>query len=81
MNLDEKLSRVVARRDELGDILAGQVRVEAREFARMSKEYAELTPVVTAIQKLHRLREEIAGLDAILGDAAADAEMKALAED
>lgn len=81
MNLDEKLSRVVARRDELGDILAGQGKVDAREFARMSKEYADLTPVVTAIHKLQRLREEIAGLDGIVADAAADPEMKSLAED
>jgi peptide chain release factor 1 len=81
VNLDEKLARVVARQDELGAILAGQGKVDAREFARMSKEYAELTPVVTAIQKLRRLREEITGLDAILADPAADAEMKALAED
>lgn len=81
MDLDEKLSRVVARQDELGDILAGQGKVDAREFARMSKEYADLTPVVTAIHKLRRLQAEIAGLDGILSDASADPEMKSLAED
>ena len=81
MDLDEKLSRVVARQDELGDILAGQGKVDAREFARMSKEYADLTPVVTAIHKLRKLQAEIAGLDGILSDQSADPEMKSLAED
>jgi peptide chain release factor 1 len=81
VNLDEKLHRVVARQDELGATLAGQNRVDAREFARMSREYAELTPVVTAIQKLRRLREEIAGLEGMIADPQGDADMKALAED
>ena len=80
MNFDDNLARVVARQDELGASLAAG-KLDARDFQRMSKEYAELTPVVTAIQKLHRLREEIAGLDAILADPLADDEMKALAED
>jgi len=80
LNFDEKLHRVVARQDELGAMLSGG-KVEAKDFARFSKEYADLGPVVAAIQSLQKARAELADLDAILTDPAADQEMKTLAED
>ncbi|HEY4136269.1 MAG TPA: peptide chain release factor 1 [Alphaproteobacteria bacterium] len=80
MNFDEKLHRVVARQDELGAMLsAGQV--EAKDFARLSKEYADLGPIVASIHTLQKARAELADLDAILTDPVADQEMKSLAED
>ncbi|MFN4283260.1 MAG: peptide chain release factor 1 [Alphaproteobacteria bacterium] len=80
MNFDEKLHRVVARQDELGAMLSAG-KVEAKDFARLSKEFADLGPVVAAIQALQKARAELADLDAILTDPAADQEMKTLAED
>jgi peptide chain release factor 1 len=68
-------NRVAARHDELRDALAGG-QVEAHAFAKMSKEYSELTPIAEAIAELRKARDERRDLDAML----ADPEMKDLAE-
>jgi peptide chain release factor 1 len=68
-------NRVAARHDELRDALAGG-QVEPHAFARMSKEYSELTPIAEAIAELYKARAERHDLAAML----ADPEMKDLAE-
>jgi peptide chain release factor 1 len=68
-------NRVAARHDELRDALAGG-QVEAQAFAKMSKEYSELTPIAEAIAELRKARAERQDLTAML----ADPEMKDLAE-
>src|SRR3954452_4149008 len=68
-------NRVAARHDELRDALAGG-QVEPHAFARMSKEYSELTPIAEAIAELRKARAERQDLTAML----ADPEMKDLAE-
>jgi peptide chain release factor 1 len=68
-------NRVAARHDELRDALAGG-QVEAHAFAKMSKEYSELTPIAEAIAELRKARAERQDLTAML----ADPEMKDLAE-
>jgi peptide chain release factor 1 len=68
-------NRVAARHDELRDALAGG-QVEAHAFAKMSKEYSELTPIAEAIAELRKARDERRDLEAML----ADLEMKDLAE-
>ena len=80
MSLEEKLDRVVARHEELGHLLATSGSAGAAEFARLSREYAELRPVVEGVRELRRAEAELADLDALSEDAAADAEMRALAE-
>ncbi|MBY0431581.1 MAG: peptide chain release factor 1 [Rhodospirillales bacterium] len=80
MNLDHKLHRVLARYDELRASLAGNL-VDAQSFQKMSKELAELDPVVEAIQKLRQARAELADAEAMRDDPEADPEMKALAEE
>mgnify|MGYP001809652280 CR=1 FL=1 len=80
MSLEDKYRRVLARHDELRDALAAGT-ADSSSFARLSKEYADLTPVAEAIAALNRVRDERAGLDALLADPDADAEMRALTED
>src|SRR5258708_6155930 len=79
MSLDAKLDKVVARHEELASALAAE-RVDAGSFARMSKEYAELTPIADEIKRLRHVRSEIAGLDEIIVDQSTEAEMRSLAE-
>jgi peptide chain release factor 1 len=79
MSLDQKLDRLVARHEELSHQLASE-RIDPSSFARMSKEYAELTPIADEIKRLRQLRTEIEGLDEIIADQSTDAEMKSLAE-
>jgi peptide chain release factor 1 len=78
VSLEEKLARVVARRDELAHLMAAHAG--ARDFARLAKEYADLGPVVEAIGLLGKARSEVAGLKALMEDSGVDAEMRKLAE-
>ena len=81
MSLDEKLQRVTARYDELSALLARADALPPPEFARISKEYADLSPVVAAIDQLHRARTEAVDLETLLADSAIDPEMRELARD
>ena len=54
MNLEEKLRRVTDRFDELGGLMARADALPPTEFARLSKEYSELSLVAEAIGQLRR---------------------------
>ena len=79
MKFEEKLTRLVARHDELATSMSGQRTGDADGFVRMSKEYAELTPVVECIEALRKITEEIDGLESILAEKDGDPEMRELA--
>src|SRR5690348_11827422 len=81
MSLDHRLARVVKRHAELGAQMASEGRKEAQEIARLSREYAELTPTVERILALQRAQQELADLGELVKDAGGDAEMRALAEE
>jgi len=76
MSLDEKLSRVVARHEELGALLSGQ-DLDPGDIPRLSKELSDLTPVVEAIGALRAGRAELADAEAMLDDP----DMRDLAEE
>ena len=80
MSLDEKLAQLVARHHELGAAMSKQGKVGAEDYVRMAKEYAELAPVVEAVEALRQASAELADVDALVADEQ-DAEMRALAED
>ena len=79
MSLDDKLDRVVARHEQLSDMLASTDGSDPQEFVKLSKEYSELNGVVETIRELQGVREEISGLNEILEDGESDDEMKELA--
>ncbi len=81
MNLDEKLDLVVVRRRELGEAMTDAAALDPQELVRLSKEYADLTPVVESIEKLRRVKEEIGELIGLIGEEDGDADIRALAED
>jgi peptide chain release factor 1 len=81
VSLDQKLERVLARHELLGAALASEQRPDAQEFVRMSKEYAELAPLVEAIGAYRDACKEIADLEAMRDDPATDGDMRALAEE
>ncbi len=62
---------------------AGMARpgLSAEEFVKLSKEYAELEPVVNAARALSGLNSEIADLEALLSSGEADADMRTLAQE
>ena len=80
MILEEKLSRVVARYEELVRAMADEAAADPQSYAHLSKEYAELGPVVARIKSLQEAQSELTGLDDILADPNSDREMMELAE-
>ncbi|HYN37807.1 MAG TPA: PCRF domain-containing protein, partial [Rhodospirillales bacterium] len=81
MSLDDKLHRVINRFEELSGLLARAESLPPAEFARFSKEYSELSPVVEAIAQLQRAKAEAAEMEQLIGDGTTDAEMRELARD
>lgn len=81
MSLEDKLERVVARRDELNALVADHPDPGSDDYTAKLKEFAELTPVVEQVEELKRVRQEMADVEALIGDPEADAEMRALAEE
>ena len=78
MSFDHKLDRVVARHEELRHAMAAP-DLDARQFAKLSKEYADLGPIVEAVGNLRKLKTELDGLKAMMAEGG-DPDMRALAE-
>jgi peptide chain release factor 1 len=78
MNLDTQLDKVLYRYDELREKLA---TADGSSFAKLSKEFSELEPVVQALEIFRKAREEMTDAAVMLQDASADADMRALAEE
>jgi len=72
----ERLSQIAHRFAELEARMASGT-LEGEAFVRASRDYAELEPVARAAAEVAAMREEIAGLEAML----ADPEMRAMAEE
>ena len=81
MSLEKNLDRVLARHQELQDLMASAEPPSPEEFARLSKEFSDLTPVVEAISELRRAQDETADLASLIAEPEIDAEMKDMAEE
>jgi peptide chain release factor 1 len=77
MNFADKLEKVIDRRRELGETLASGA-LDPKSFAKVSKEYSDLEPVVAAIETLRATQSELADLEALRAEG--DPEMRAMAE-
>ncbi len=73
-----KLEALLTRHAAMESELAGPVPPET--YVRLSRELAELTPVVDAVKAYRAVAAELDGLDAMIADPATDAEMRAIAE-
>ena len=80
MSLEDKLDRVVDRHKELESLLSEADATNSQSYAKLSKEYSDLTPVVVTIKSLKELRREYIDLSSLLNDADIDEEMKLMAE-
>ena len=81
MNIDERLDRIVARQDELSALLSAGQQMASDELVRLSKEYAELKPVICASEALRAAESEAADLVEMIADQDTDSEVRALAEE
>ncbi|WP_370155645.1 peptide chain release factor 1 [Ferrovibrio sp.] len=76
---EAKLDKVIERYEILqAQMASGGQGADA--FVKLSKEYAEIEPLVDAIRAVRKLRAEVADLAALRDDRTADAEMRALAD-
>src|SRR5579862_8777576 len=76
MSLLQKLDQVVARHAELQATLAGGA-LDSQKFVAASKEYAELGPLVEAVNAWQKAERDLKDTEAM----AADPDMKAMAEE
>ena len=79
--MDEKLEVLLARHEDLAAMLAGSGLGDSQEIVRLSKEYAELSPVVEAVKALRAARREACGLEEIIAGEAPDSDMRGLAQE
>src|SRR6202051_1933074 len=73
----QKLNALLARHHMIESELASQVTPAT--YVRLSREFAELGPVIDAIKAYREVANELAGLEALLDDSSTDAEMRSLA--
>src|SRR5215831_17716278 len=73
----QKLDALVARHHAVESELATQVTPDT--YVKLSREFAELSPVVEAVRKYRSVVAEIEDLEALMADTGTDAEMRAMA--
>jgi peptide chain release factor 1 len=73
-----KLDALLARHALVESELATNLATEA--YVKLSREFAELSPVVEVIKAYRAAGNEIADLDALAADSASDAEMRRMAQ-
>jgi peptide chain release factor 1 len=74
----QKLNALLARHALLESELATNLTPES--YVRLSREFAELEPVIAAIKAYRAVNTEIADLDALIADPKTDSDMRKLAE-
>ncbi|MGE0749486.1 MAG: peptide chain release factor 1 [Variibacter sp.] len=73
-----KLDALIARREAVEAELASQPNRET--YVKLSREFSDLGPLVEKVKAYRAAVSELADIDALLGDAATDAEMRGLAQ-
>lgn len=80
MNLEQKLNQVLTHFEELREKLSS-VMGEPAEFARLSKEYSDLTPIAEKIIEWQQLLKETESLKEFLADPSLDKEMQDMGQE
>ncbi len=75
---EQKLDAIVVRHAELERNLAGVLPPET--FVKLSREFAELAPVVEAVNAYRAAQHELDGIESLIDDPSTDAEMRSIAE-
>jgi len=75
-----RISQIERRFEEVQAAMA-RPDLDPADFVKLSKEYAELEPVVKAARAVTSLTREIADLEGMLSGGEADADMRALAQE
>jgi len=81
MSLEHKLDGLLAKHDELQNLLATHSGMGGQEYARLSKEFTELNEIVRVVKIYREVESEIRNLNLLLDEDISDSEVKALAEE
>ena len=79
MSIMDRLDGVISRHAELSALMASG-DLDPSKFADMSREYADLSPIVGKAQEMKCTQSELSDLEELLADDETEAEMKELAE-
>ena len=74
---EQKLDALVARHQAVESDLARELAPET--YVKLSREFAELDPIIATVREYRSVLSEIEDLEALIADAATDAEMRAMA--
>jgi peptide chain release factor 1 len=77
---DDQIEQLLKKHAELEKALSAGHGGDS-DFARLSKEYADMGPVADAARRLRTLRRDVAGLKEILADPSADEDMRSMADE
>ena len=77
MAIEENLSKVLARYDELQALMA--TSTGGGNFAALSKEFSDLGPIVEQVNRLRQMRKELTDAEAMINDS--DPDLRAMAEE
>ena len=80
MSLEKNISRLLSRKDEIEDRLVSS-SLSPSELMNLSKELAEIRPVVEQAVKLQKLKTELNDALILLKDPEADLDVKSLADE
>jgi peptide chain release factor 1 len=75
---DQKLNALVMRHATIERELAGALPTET--YVKLSREFAELAPVVEAVNSYRAAQRELDGLTSLIADPSTDTEMRSIAE-
>lgn len=81
MSFEEKLTGLVIRHKTLGEKLLDPDVAGSSNYAKLSKEYSDLTPIVGKILTLQEVQKEIEGAESMLADKSLDKDMRDMAEE
>ena len=79
MNFDERINKITKRHTEVTAQLI-EPGISADNRVRLSREYAELSPIIAAAKELRRVRDEMIDLAKLIADPDSDSEFRELAE-
>ncbi len=79
MSLDQKLDRLLQRHQDLRDALASHTMADPSDFAKLSKEYADLSEVAETISHLRKQQHDLKEAELLAHDNSLDVDMRELA--
>jgi len=81
MSFTRKLDRLLEHFDSLRDTLATHTMSDPSDFAKLSKEYSDMTDVAEAILAFRTKQKELVELEILIKDSTIDADMKDMAQE